>query len=382
MLFIIYQYLIIPLEHSLSLFTNTGLLQKKPQFSYLFQKRNMTVSYEILVILRHYWKKVFTAAEATREIIKYEGEGVLDQRTARRWFEKFRSGDTTLERKKGSGRPLMDIDEVLKEAVESNPSTSTRELARECGVSKDTVSRHLLSMGKVKKSSRLVPHELTPQQSGKRLEICENLLKNPSDMRFYRKIVTCDEIWVYWRNPNTHKQWLDRGQTALPVAARGQYEKKSMLCVFWNFEGVIHHEFVPDGCSMNSELYCEQLERLYAKLSERYPALINRKGVLFQQDNARPHTSRRTKEKFTELHGFELLPHPPYSPDLAPSDYYLFRSMAHFLQGKKFDNFAEVENAVQEFFDSHPKEWYQRGIEQLASRWLMTVDNNGLYFEY
>ncbi|CAH1394694.1 unnamed protein product [Nezara viridula] len=129
----------------------------------------MTVSYEILVILRHYWKKNFTAAEATREIIKYEGEGVLDQRTARRWFEKFTSGDTTLERKKGSGRPLMDIDKALQEAIKSNPSTTTRELARECGVSKDTVNRHLLSMEKVKNISGMVPHELTPQQSTKRM---------------------------------------------------------------------------------------------------------------------------------------------------------------------------------------------------------------------
>ncbi|XP_066904747.1 histone-lysine N-methyltransferase SETMAR-like [Halyomorpha halys] len=112
----------------------------------------MTVSYEILIILRNNWEKKFTFTEATREIVKYEGEGVLEQLSARRWFEKFSNGYTTLERKKVSGRPLMDIDEVLQEAVESNPS-STRELTRECGESKDTVSHHLLSMGKMKKSN-------------------------------------------------------------------------------------------------------------------------------------------------------------------------------------------------------------------------------------
>lgn len=342
----------------------------------------MTVSYEILVVLRHYWKKSCSAAEAAREINRIEGEGLLDERTARRWFQKFHSGDTTLERKKGSGRPSLDIDDALQEAIDSNPAISTRDLAIECGASKDTVCRHLHSMGKVKRSSRLVPHELTPQQSAKRVEICKNLLNYPTDLRFYKKIVTCDEKWVYWRNPDTSGQWLSQGQTAFPVAGRGQFEKKSMLCVFWNYEGVIHHEFVPDGTTINSDLYCEQLDRVYAKLSQLYPALVNRKGVLFQQDNARPHTSRQTKEKFKNLDGVELLPHPPYSPDLAPSDFYLFRSMAHFLKGKKFDTFQEVETAVQEFFDSHPKEWYQQGIKQLAERWQATIDNNGLYFEY
>ncbi|XP_014292523.1 histone-lysine N-methyltransferase SETMAR-like [Halyomorpha halys] len=112
------------------------------------------MSYEILIILRHYWTQNFTAADATCQIIKYEGEGVLYQCTVRHWIEKFSSGDMIFERKKGSGRPLMNIGEVLQEAVEPNPFTSTSELARECGVSKDIVSYHLLSMGKVKKSSR------------------------------------------------------------------------------------------------------------------------------------------------------------------------------------------------------------------------------------
>lgn len=114
-----------------------------------------------------------------------------------------------------------------------------------------------------------------------------------------------------------------------------------MLCVFWNYEGVIHHEFVPHGTTINSDLYCIQLDRVYAKLSQLYPALVNRKGVLLQQDNARPHTSRQTKEKFKNLDGIGLLPHPPYSPDLAPSDFYLFRSMAYFLKGKKFATFEK-----------------------------------------
>ncbi|XP_024216797.2 histone-lysine N-methyltransferase SETMAR-like [Halyomorpha halys] len=257
----------------------------------------------------------------------------------------------------------MDIDEFLQDAVESNPSTNTHELARECGVSEDTVSRHLLYMGKVKKISRLVPHELIFHQSAKRLEICKNLLKYPPGMIFYQKIVSCDEKWVYWH-------WLDRGQNAFPVAARGLLKKKIHALRFWNFEGVIHHEFVADGCSMNSEIYCEQLERLYAKLSERYPALINRKGVLFQQDKARPHTSCKTKEGLREIHGFELLPHPPYSPDLT--------TMAHFLQGNKII----ILRMFKLWSKSSATAISKNGIEQLASRWLMVVDNIGLYFEH
>jgi histone-lysine N-methyltransferase SETMAR len=75
---------------------------------------------------------------------------------------------------------------------------------------------------------------------------------------------------------------------------------------------------------------------MYAELSRKYPALFNRRRVLLQQDNASPHTARETKEDLRELDATELLPRPAYSPDLAPSDFNLFRAMAHFLRGRSF----------------------------------------------
>jgi histone-lysine N-methyltransferase SETMAR len=80
--------------------------------------------------------------------------------------------------------------------------------------------------------------------------------------------------------------------------------------------------------------------------------------VLLQQDNARPHTAKKTLQKIEELEGIELLPHPTYSPDLEPSDYYLFHSMAQFLCGKKVQSVADVEVAVEEPFASKDKEWF------------------------
>jgi histone-lysine N-methyltransferase SETMAR len=90
---------------------------------------------------------------------------------------------------------------------------------------------------------------------------------------------------------------------------------------------------------------------MYTVFLEKYPVLENLKRVLLQQDNARPHTAKKTLQKIEELEDIKLLPHPAFSPDLEPSDYYLFRSMAQFLQVKKFQSVADVEVAV-EFFAS------------------------------
>jgi hypothetical protein len=88
---------------------------------------------------------------------------------------------------------------------------------------------------------------------------------------------------------------------------------------------------------------------MYTVLLEKYPALVNRKRVFLQKDNARPHTAKKTLQKIEELEGIELLPHAAFSPALEPSDYYLLHSMAQFLRGKKFQYLADVEVAVEEF---------------------------------
>ena len=82
----------------------------------------------------------------------------------------------------------------------------------------------------------------------------------------------------------------------------------------------------------------------------------------------RPYTLRITMVKTQELGGIDLLPHPAYSPDLAPSDYHPFQSMAHFLRARNFENIEAVELGLTEFFPSKTRVWYRRGILNLAER--------------
>ena len=213
---------------------------------------------------------------------------------------------------------------------------------------------------------------MTEAQAKRRVEVCRQLLENPLDDRFWKRIVTSDEKWVYLVNHNRQKRWVPR---------QDRFGNKVMICVWWNYEGVLHFELVPDGRAVDAELYCQQLDRVYDKLKQKYPTLVRRNRALFQQDNAKSHTAKTTKEKFDELEDVEILPHPAYSPDAAPSDDGLFRSMEHFLRGRRFETFDQVEEACQELFDSKPAKWYFDQIRMLADRWRKIIENDGLYFE-
>ncbi|GFV92182.1 histone-lysine N-methyltransferase SETMAR [Trichonephila clavipes] len=78
---------------------------------------------------------------------------------------------------------------------------------------------------------------------------------------------------------------------------------------------------------------------------------------------------------------WETLCHPPYSPDVAPSDYHLFHSLDNHLRGESFTNEADVLHALTDFFASHTLEFYRKGIEQLDTRWQKVLGADGDYFE-
>ncbi len=77
--------------------------------------------------------------------------------------------------------------------------------------------------------------------------------------------------------------------------------------------------------------------------------------------------------------GWELLPHPPYLPDLAPSDYYLFRALSNSLRDVAFDDRTDLETYLANFFTSQSPEFYREGIHSLPARWQAVVDNDGEY---
>ena len=118
--------------------------------------------------------------------------------------------------------------------------------------------------------------------------------------------------------------------------------------------------------------------KLDKEIEEKRPELATRKGVIFHQDNARPHTSLVTRKRLLEL-GWEVMPHPPYSSDLTPSDYQLFRTLHNHLNGKAFDSNKAVKNELIQFFASKNQTFYESGIIKLTKRWQKVIEQNGQY---
>ncbi|XP_024100136.3 histone-lysine N-methyltransferase SETMAR isoform X3 [Pongo abelii] len=320
------------------------------------------------------------AAETTRNINNAFGPGTANERTVQWWFKKFCKGDESLEDEERSGRPSEVDNDQLRAIIEADPLTTTREVAEELNVNHSTVVRHLKQIGKVKKLDKWVPHELTENQKNHRFEVSSSLILRNHNEPFLDRIVTCDEKWILYDNRRRSAQWLDQEEAPKHFPKPILHPKKVMVTIWWSAAGLIHYSFLNPGETITSEKYAQEIDEMHQKLQRLQLALVNRKGPILLHDNARPHVAQPTLQKLNEL-GYEVLPHPPYSPDLLPTNYHVFKHLNNFLQGKRFHNQQDAENAFQEFVKSRSTDFYATGINQLISRWQKCVDCNGSYFD-
>lgn len=317
-----------------------------------------------------------SAAEAARNIQKTYGNEAMCESTCRKWFARFKEGDRSLEDLPREGRPKSIDNAILKETVSANPYLTTRELACKFGCSHVTIITHLEEIGKVHKQGRWVPHRLSENNKMQRLMISSSLLSMCKRGGFWDSILTNDEKWISYDNSSRHGQWLDKGQPPLASPKPGRFDTKLLLCIWWNTRGPVYFELLKSGQTVDSKRYCQQLVKVNRELIRLG---IDPNKIRLIHDNARPHVSNMTQNKIERL-GWKVLPHAPYSPDLAPSDYHLFRSMQHGLRDLLFTKEDQVKKWVTEFLASKPSQFYSDGIKNLLNRWRKTIDANGDYF--
>lgn len=330
-------------------------------------------------ILLYYFQKGKNASQVHKKLCEVYGVKAIKERQCQNWYLKFRRGDLSLKDDHRPGRSLDVSEEQIEEIIEMDRHVTTRQIAEKLNVSHTCIEKRLRKMQYSKKLDIWVPYELKEINLIQRLSICDLLLKRNENDPFLKRLITGDEKWVTYDNVNRKRSWCKKDESAQMTAKPGIHQKKVMLSVWWDYQGIIYFEILRRNETINSDVYIQHLSNLNNEIQKMRPGLANRKGVVFHHDNATPHTSLATRQKLLEL-GWDVLPHPPYSPDIAPSDYHLFRSLHNFLDGKKFKNDEDVKSHLIQFFNDKKQKFYEDGIMMLPERWQKVIDNKGKYF--
>ncbi|XP_011062522.1 PREDICTED: histone-lysine N-methyltransferase SETMAR-like [Acromyrmex echinatior] len=187
--------------------------------------------------------------------------------------------------------------------------------------------------GYKKKFDVWVPHELSIKNMMDRINICDTQRNEIEPI--LKRMMTADEKWITYDNRTRKRSWIKEGEKAQAIAKPIILTmKKVMLCVWRNWKG-IHYELLSPDQTINSELYCEQLERLQQTIERKRPELINR-GVVFYHENARPHIFDNGKN-YESLAG---------------------KSLQNSLNGIKLASKEACENHLKQFFDQKPQKFY------------------------
>jgi len=183
------------------------------------------------------------------------------------WHMRFKRGRTSLEDDERSGRPSTSSTpknvETIRQLVHEDHRRTIKDIATIINVSYGTVQTILtcdLNMHRI--AAKFVPRLLTPEQKEHRVAICQELRQHAvDDPSFMSRVITGDESWVYgydtetkqssqWKSPRPNKVRQSRSTT------------KSMLIVFFDLQGIVHHEIAPKGQTVNAEFYCNVLRHL------------------------------------------------------------------------------------------------------------------------
>ncbi|GBP61905.1 Mariner Mos1 transposase [Eumeta japonica] len=141
-----------------------------------------------------------------------------------------------------------------------------------------------------------------------------------------------------------------------PKKFKVQSRHRSLWRQFWDSEGVLLIDYLPKGTTMNGQYYANLLAQAREAVVQKRCGKLSR-GVLFLQDNASVHTARVSRQVLKDT-SFSEIDHPPYSPDLAPSDYFLFSNLKKELRGRRFVDDNQMKMAVESHFDCKEKEYF------------------------
>ncbi|UYV81427.1 hypothetical protein LAZ67_20001160 [Cordylochernes scorpioides] len=226
-------------------------------------------------------KNEIKCADAFRMLTVAYGEATLDRSNVYRWYIMFSEGREDVNDEERAGRPSTSTtDEKINEVenmILANRRITVREVAEDLNISIGSChSIFINDLGMRRVAAKFVPKMLNCDQKQHRMNIANEMLDSVrDDPNLLQRVITGDEA------------------------------------------GVVHHEFLPQGRTVNKEYYLKVMRNLREAIRQKRPDLWKNKNWLLHHDNAPAHTSLLVRDSLAKNNTL-MMPQPPYSPDLPP----------------------------------------------------------------
>jgi histone-lysine N-methyltransferase SETMAR len=195
-------------------------------------------------------------------------------------------------------------------------------------------------------------------------------------------VVTGDESWFYHRQTGrkvSNAAWVARGDPPPTIVRRNRFAPKTLFSIFFKSTGPLLIHRVARGQTIDHRYYIDNcLQPLIDEIKHRRPS-YGTNHIILHHDNGKPHVHKCVSD-YLQSEGTETIPHPPYSPDLSPCDFWLFHLIKRNLSDQS--DAQSLQHAVTDFMYSLSAEEYRKTFDKWVERMQLCVDNQGYYFEH
>ena len=272
-------------------------------------------------------------------------------------------------------------DHDIELSIKRNPETSIRKISSDTGISPSTVHWILTQrMGYVYKSLTKVPHDLTNEMKNERVECCKLMIDHLKSIKkhHFRFFSTGDESFFFHYTQTGHL-WLPEAEPPPEMSTAKFDEKKVMISIFWYPHGIQVIKALLTGEHFNADYFQKEILSDLTRTQGVYQAKYEKQQFYIHFDNARSHKAKYIIA-FCKANNLSILPHPPYSPDLAPSDFFLFGYLKDKCRGHKFASVNELIDFINEIFYEIKKEVLFSVFDEWEKRMYKCIDAEGNYF--
>lgn len=309
----------------------------------------------------------------------------------RYWMKEFREGQEQIQDLDRCGRPKTasnaDNVEGVVDALQQDKRQTCAQIALKLQISHSSVHRILhKELNMRKKAAKFVPKLLSPANIQSRLTLCrDNLQWYRIECRLFERIITGDESYFHLYLPETKeqsKQWLEKDEPRPQKALRGRGTRASkvMLVIFFDCHGVVHREFIRNA-TVTAQMYLGILQRLLVSIQHRRTHSWHQGTFILHDDNAPAHRANLVRNWMAQRH-IRQLPHPPYSPDLAPADFWFFPKLKQVMRGIRYPDQNVLEFETDRLIGEIPHHEFQEAIlRKWPHRMRKCIRKNGQYFE-
>ena len=275
----------------------------------------------------------FSPTKIHADLQKVYGNGALKYATVCKWARLFNDGRESIENDPRVGRPVSVLTEknvsIVKKFIEEDTRYTVQEIEEFSGIHLSSflkILRERLGLRKI--CTSWVPHLLTDEQKQSRVRLASQVIEkyDKCDPRRLEEIATGNETWIYHFQPDSkaeNKVWISSEGDRPVIVCRCKTSNRMLYAIFFDSKGPVLQIPVPKGSSVTGKFYREGVLSQLVNFYQKRRPHTGFRSINLHRDNAPAHKSATVQEYLIES-GFDVLDHPPYSPDLSPCDFWLF----------------------------------------------------------